>query len=159
MHSCSNLSQYSKSLSMRLSNPTYFFPSVGNSRCWEILFKENLLHGIPRSNRTWKNREKSCLCCPFQRERESFQLNLFFINSIWFHANTNHMELLEMSMRIFSCKAIECWYQMYKTRFELQVYIIVNVYAQWLIFHVRSSKLLECLLSCNHHDVEASFLS
>ena len=36
-------------------------------------------------------------------------------------------------MRIFSCKTIESWQQMYKTRFELKVYIIVNVYAQWLI--------------------------
>jgi len=34
-------------LSMRLSNPTYFFPYVGKSRSWEILFKENLLHAIP----------------------------------------------------------------------------------------------------------------
>ena len=28
---------------MRLPNPTYFFSYVGNSRGWEILFKENLL--------------------------------------------------------------------------------------------------------------------
>jgi len=98
-----------KCLSIRLSNPTYFFPYVGNSRCWEILFKENLLHGIPSSNGTWENREKPCLCYPFQRERKSFQLNLFFINSIRFHANTNHMELFEMSMRIFSYNTIECW--------------------------------------------------
>jgi len=62
-----------KYLSMRLSNPTYFFAFVGKSRCWEILLKKNLLHGIPRSNRTWENREKPCLCCPFWRERESFQ--------------------------------------------------------------------------------------
>jgi hypothetical protein len=50
---------------MRLPNPTYFFPYVGNSRCWEILLKENLLHGIPSSNGTWENREKPHLCCPF----------------------------------------------------------------------------------------------
>ena len=53
-----------KCLSMRLSNPTYFFPYVGNSRCWEILLKEDL-HAIPRSNWTWENGEKPCLCCPF----------------------------------------------------------------------------------------------
>jgi hypothetical protein len=28
-----------------------------------------------------------------------------------------------------------------------------------LILHVRSSKLPECLLSCNNHGVDASFLS
>jgi len=47
---------------------------------------------------------------------------------------------------------------MYKTRFELEFYIIVDVDAQWLIFHVKSSKLLECLLSCNNYGVDASFL-
>jgi len=51
---------FGECLSMRLPNPTYFFPYVGNSRCWEIL-----LHGIPSSNRSWENREKPCLCCPF----------------------------------------------------------------------------------------------
>jgi len=30
-----------KCLSMRFPNPTYFFPYVGNSRCWKILLKEN----------------------------------------------------------------------------------------------------------------------
>jgi hypothetical protein len=48
--------------------------------------------------------------------------------------------------------------KMYKTRFELEFYIIVDVDAQWLIFHVKSSKLLECLLSCNNYGVDASFL-
>jgi hypothetical protein len=37
--------------------------------------------------------------------------------------------------------------------------LFVDVYAQWLIFHIRSSKLFECLLSCNSHGVDASFLS
>ena len=54
-----------KCLPMRLLNPTYLFPYVGNSRGWEIIFKENLLHVIPSSNETWENREKPCLCCPF----------------------------------------------------------------------------------------------
>ena len=39
-----------KCLSMRLLNPTYFFLYIGNSRCWEILLKEDLLHAIPSSN-------------------------------------------------------------------------------------------------------------
>jgi hypothetical protein len=46
-----------------------------------------------------------------------------------------------------------------KTRLELEVDIIVNVYAQWLILHIKSSELLECLLSCNNHGVDASFCS
>jgi len=60
---------------IRLSNPTYFFPYVGNSRCWEILLKENLLHVIPSSNGTWENREKPCLCCnPFKEKGKAFNL-------------------------------------------------------------------------------------
>jgi hypothetical protein len=43
---------------MRFSNPTYFFPYVGNSRGWEILFKENLLHTILSSNGIGENEEK-----------------------------------------------------------------------------------------------------
>jgi len=39
-------------LAMRLSNTTYFFPYVGNSRCWEILLKKDLLHCIPSFNWT-----------------------------------------------------------------------------------------------------------
>jgi len=44
---------------------------------------------------------------PFKEKWKAF--NLFFINSIRFHANANHMVLLEISMRIFSYKTIECW--------------------------------------------------
>jgi hypothetical protein len=44
--------------SMRFSNPTYFFPYVGNLRGWEILFKENLLHTILSSNGIGENEEK-----------------------------------------------------------------------------------------------------
>jgi hypothetical protein len=38
---------------MRLSNPTYFFSYIGNSRGWEVLLQENLHHVIPSSNGTW----------------------------------------------------------------------------------------------------------
>jgi hypothetical protein len=82
-----------------------------------------------------------------------------FKREYWFHANANHLKLLEMSIWIFSNKSIECWEQVYKTRLELEVGIVIEVYAQWLILHVRSSKLPECLLSCNNHGVDASFLS
>jgi hypothetical protein len=47
MNNCSNLSQ--ECFPMRLSNPTYFFPYIGNSKGWEIFFKENLFHVIPSS--------------------------------------------------------------------------------------------------------------
>jgi len=59
---------------MRLSNPTYFFPYVGNSRGWEILFKENLLHVIPSSNGTGENGEKPCFCCLFKKRGKAFNL-------------------------------------------------------------------------------------
>ena len=39
---------------------------------------------------------------------------------------------------------------MYKPRLEFEVGVVINVYAQWLILHVGSSELLECLLSCNN---------
>ena len=96
---------------------------------------------------------------PFKEKGKAFNFTCSSFNFIWSHANTNHVELLKMSLRIFSCKTIGCWQQMYKTRFEFKVQITVYVYSQWLVFNVRSNKLLECLLSCNSHDVDASFLS
>jgi len=58
-------------LPMRLSNPTYLFPSVGNSRGWEILFKENPLHAIPilmKSRRMVKNH---AFAVPFKEKRKA----------------------------------------------------------------------------------------
>jgi hypothetical protein len=42
--------------------------------------------------------------------RENFQLNLFFTNSMRFHASVNHVEFLDMSMRVFpdNCTKIYC---------------------------------------------------
>jgi hypothetical protein len=44
-----------------------------------------------------------------KKKRESFQLNLFFVNSMQFHAKANHVELVKMSMMIFSSKSMKCW--------------------------------------------------
>jgi hypothetical protein len=38
-------------------------------------------------------------------------------------------------------------------------FTLLSMFMHMLIFHVRSNKLLECLLSCNNHGVDASFLS
>jgi hypothetical protein len=45
---------------------------------------------------------------PFKK-KERFQLNLFFVNSMQFHPNPNHVEFLEMSMKVFSRKSIKYW--------------------------------------------------
>jgi len=54
-----------------------FLPYANNSRGWEILFKENLLHAIPSSNGTRKNGEKSCFAAPFKEKGKAFNLTCF----------------------------------------------------------------------------------
>jgi hypothetical protein len=59
---------------MRLLNPTYFFPYVGNSRGWEVLLLEILLHAIPSSNGTRENGENHDFATPFKEKGEDFNL-------------------------------------------------------------------------------------
>jgi len=48
----------------------------------------------PRKSSPSKEKEKSyAFVAPFKEKSKSFQLNLFFINFMWFHANTNHVDL------------------------------------------------------------------
>jgi hypothetical protein len=79
-------------LPMRLSNPIYFLPYVGNSRCWEYFSRKIFFMPFQVPIEPGRIEKSHAFATPF-KEKEANQLNMFFVNSIQFHANANHMKL------------------------------------------------------------------
>jgi hypothetical protein len=59
---------------MRLSNPTYFFPYVGNSRGWEILFEEIFFMSFHVPMELGRIEKNHAFVAPFREKGKAFNL-------------------------------------------------------------------------------------
>ena len=126
-----------QTLPIQLPNTINLLHDISFLLSWKVLLQEQFLHFIPRGySAKWQVIQPllSTLC---QRKRECPQFDLLLRNTRWLHTRANHMELLQVLVRLLPCETMESGQDMDHTRLQFKSHLqLMVLYAQRLLVKV-----------------------